>query len=73
MASPDPADAPHRPCTADIAHRWAARTCASQGLPLKVTTETVLALVVIQLAAGKSVLPGGGGSVGVEAAAGGIC
>jgi hypothetical protein len=54
MADPDPADPPHPPSLADTARNWAARTCANQGLPLKVTTQTVLALVAIQLAAGKT-------------------
>jgi hypothetical protein len=38
----------------DGAQAWAARTCAIQGLPLKITAPEVIGVVAIQLTAGKA-------------------
>jgi len=54
MAESDhPAPCGPDPSTADTARRWATESCAAQGLPVKITARAVLAVVVIQLSAGR--------------------
>ena len=38
----------------DTACAWATKTCAAQGLPVKVATPALLTVVVVQLTAGKA-------------------
>ena len=53
MAEPDHYPAPADTAAIETARAWATKTCAAQGLPVKIAAGAILAAIATQLTAGQ--------------------